>query len=96
MTSASSPAADLGDALLEEHVENALAPYRDLLPPEDLAAFREMLVLFYTEHPAAVEALADARAMPAMESSGTVLRRDETALAEASARRNRRVRGGAA
>jgi hypothetical protein len=86
--------ASVEDPLIEEHVEHALAPYRGILPPEDLEGFREMLVLFYSAHPVAVEALDQLRTTPAVESSGKVLKRDDAALEEASARQKKRARGG--
>jgi hypothetical protein len=72
------------DPILEARLEHGLAPYRDLLPPEDLEVFREMLTLFLTTHPVAVRLLNRLRARPAPASSGEVLGRDPGALAELS------------
>src|SRR3954463_10993538 len=82
------------DPILEEHVEHALAPYRGILPPEDLEGFREMLEIFYSAHPVAADLLEQQRAPPVVESSGDLLRRDDAALEEASGRQKKRALGG--
>jgi hypothetical protein len=84
-----------GDPLLEACVESALAPYARLLPPDDLAAFRAMLVDFYTHNPSAARALDELRKAPVVGASGTVERPSESALSErAQKARAKRAPGG--
>src|SRR5262245_32670019 len=40
------------DPVLDAEVEHAIAPYRDLLPPDMLEVLRATLAEPYTEHPA--------------------------------------------
>lgn len=39
------------DPILNAEVENAIAPYRDLLPPEMVDVLRATVLQAYTEHP---------------------------------------------
>lgn len=90
MASDSSPDPDLEDDLVRQHAEQALEPYRDRLPPEDLEGFRTALILFYATHPDAVEALNQLRKQPTVARSGERARRDDEALKQAVTRKSSR------
>jgi hypothetical protein len=51
----------LHDAFVEEHVERALAPYREVMPPEVLSAFADELRIFFLTHPVAERMLSRIR-----------------------------------
>ncbi len=53
-----------GDELLRAVVERALAPHAGRLPPEDLEALRDYLIVFNTTHPAAEPLYARLRKRP--------------------------------
>jgi hypothetical protein len=46
-------AAEEEDPVVEECLRDALAPYLDVLPPEEIADHRALLTLFIKTHPAA-------------------------------------------
>lgn len=64
---------DSPDAFFDAAVEEALVPYRAVLPPDVFAAMREDLELFLATHPAAVRTRARIVA-PAVQQSGPVAR----------------------
>ena len=47
--SADAPSDDPAD--VDARIERALAPYKDLVPPEDLAFMRQMMELYANTHP---------------------------------------------
>lgn len=59
------------DPIVVAHVERALAPYRDLLPQEDLAACEEVLVMMLTTHPEIAPMVDRLRRAPVVQRSGT-------------------------
>lgn len=70
------------DALLDAQVERAMAPYRDMLPPEALAEMRDALSDFLATHPAALRLMARLRPPPAVQFSGPVEHHDNDAERE--------------
>jgi hypothetical protein len=80
---------DPKEAQIEAQVERAMAPYRDMLPPEALAEMREMLSDFLATHPVAVRLMARLRPAPTVEVSGPIGDHDgDAADASAPIRKN--------
>ena len=69
--------------IVTECIEDALAPYQDLLPPEMLEGFAQTLDLFLTTHPVAAPMVARLRPRPAPDTSGEVDRSDAPTVAKA-------------
>jgi hypothetical protein len=65
------------DPLVNECIEDALGPYRSLLPPEILGDFREVLELLLTGHPVLAPMVDGLRARPVVASSGEVDRSEQ-------------------
>ena len=69
--------------VVTECIEDAVAPYRDLLPPEMLEGFAQTLDFFLTTHPVAAPMVARLRPRPVPNTSGEVDRGGAPAVAEA-------------
>ncbi|WP_437874560.1 hypothetical protein [Sorangium sp. So ce513] len=80
------PDPDDGDPTLEARVDNAVAPYADLLPAEDLEALRALIARFLATHPVAAPLVDRLRPRTPPTTSGEVDRRDPAALADAAQR----------
>jgi hypothetical protein len=89
----STPPSEPEDPFIEAQIERALAPYRRLLPPEDLAYFRDELLLIMETHPA-VFRLVDRMRGRDVESSGKVDRFATPVPAESETRPVRAKPGG--
>lgn len=63
---------DSQHVLLEAQLERAMAPYKDILPPEALAEMRAMLSDFLATHPVASRLMARLRPAPVVQASGAV------------------------
>jgi hypothetical protein len=59
------------DPIVVAHVERALAPYRDILPPEAREACEEVLVMVLTTHPEVAPMVNRLRRAAAVQRSGT-------------------------
>jgi hypothetical protein len=73
---------DAPNPVATECIDEALAPYRDLLPPEVLADFAECLDLFLTTHPVAALVVERLRPRSAPETSAEMDRNGEPLAAE--------------
>jgi hypothetical protein len=80
------PEPDDSDPILEARVSHALAPYADLLPPEDLEALRGMTRRLLATHPVCAPLIERLRTRASPTSSGEVERRGPEVLAEAAQR----------
>jgi hypothetical protein len=60
------------DPTLEAELDRALDPYRELVPPDLLAAMRETLADALTTHPVGARLLARVRPPPVVAQSGDV------------------------
>jgi hypothetical protein len=89
------PEPDEGDPTLEARVAHAVAPYADLLPPEDLEALRDLTRRFLATHPLAAPLIDRLRPRPTPMASGEVERRDPAALADAAQRLAAKANAGA-
>jgi len=79
------------DPIVEAQIQRALAPFDDLLPPEDLAVYREMLSLYLNTHPDVAPLVDQLRRAPGQK-SGTV--EQESAQIERSIARRAPQRSG--
>lgn len=83
-----------GDPILDEQVERALAPYKPLLRPETLQAFRDVLRDVLRTHPVGSQLLDRVRPRVTPHESGDVRKAVFGDLERAKARMKKR-RGGA-
>lgn len=67
-------ASDPEDPEVQARVERAVAPYKDLLPPEDLALMREMVALYLNTHPDVAPLMDRLRARSPVDASAQVTR----------------------
>jgi hypothetical protein len=64
------------DRIVAESIEEAMRPYLGVLPEEALTSMRDILEEAMETHPVALEALDAIEARPAVDRSGTRVRRD--------------------
>ena len=74
------------DPQLEAPVDRALLPYRPYLSAEDYAERRRMLLFLAKTHPNLSRWVEDERPREVPDQSGTVVRKDASALERAAAR----------
>lgn len=79
------------DPIVEQIIEESIAPFRDRLSPELLEDMREVLVLFLTSHPEASRAVDGLRPRVGRVSSGQVVR--ETSAGAETAKKGRAAGG---
>jgi hypothetical protein len=82
------------DDNLEAAVEQALAPYKDLLPAEELQDFREVLREELARHPVSARLLKQLGPPPTVEKSGDLERSDGAAEPTAPGKPGKAESGG--
>lgn len=78
-------ASDAADPLLEELVNDALGPFADALPEEELADQRAFLLLFFTTHPVAAPIVRSLRAKALAGAKSSVVTNEDASTEPESA-----------
>jgi hypothetical protein len=79
--------AEKHDANLEAALDEALAPYRDVLPAEELQSFRDILRDELSRHPVSATLLKQLAPPPVVQHSDDLVREDAAAEPGASSER---------